>query len=75
MAEKLTPKTFDRMVGEQSPRPESVIWTLPAIARRLGVGVDFVRDTLAAVPGTPVRKIGGRWYALETELAEFMRGR
>lgn len=53
-----------------SPR---IIWTLPAIGKRIGVGADFVRDTLARQEGTPVKQIGGRWYVIEDELISYMR--
>jgi hypothetical protein len=67
---KIDPPTFDRIV---SAKKTTIIWTLPAIARRIGVGVDFVRDTLVKVPGSPVRKLGNRWYAVEDELLVFMK--
>jgi len=67
---KIDPPTFDRIVDAKRP---AIIWTLPAIARRIGVGVDFVRGTLVKVPGSPVRKLGNRWYAVEDELLEFMK--
>lgn len=55
-----------------SPR---IIWTLPSIGKRIGVGADFVRDTLARQEGTPVKQIGGRWYAIEEELIGYLRTR
>lgn len=50
-----------------------IIWTLPAIGHRIGVGPDFVRDTLAKQPGTPIKEIGGRYYAFEEDLIAFLR--
>jgi hypothetical protein len=59
------------MTNTVTPR---IIWTLPAIGARIGVGADFVRDTLAKQPGSPVREIGGRYYAFEDDLIAFLRG-
>ncbi|WP_102960225.1 hypothetical protein [Mangrovicella endophytica] len=53
--------------------PARIIWTLPAIARRIGVGADFVRDTVATAEGTPIRELGGRFYCFEDDLMSFMR--
>lgn len=44
-----------------------------AIGDRIGVGPDFVRDTLAKQPGSPVKEIGGRYYAFEEDLIAFLR--
>lgn len=64
---------FDRIVpGRQR---DKIIWTLPAIGRRIGVGADFVRDTLAKQPGSPVKEIGGRYYAFEEDLITYLRTR
>lgn len=69
---RITPERFDRTVAPKPGRSQ-IIWTLPAIARRIGVGVDFVRDTLARQPGSPVKEIGGRYYAFEDDLMTFLR--
>ncbi|MBN9334916.1 hypothetical protein [Devosia sp.] len=71
---KLTPETFDALT-RMPAREGRIIWTLPAIAGRIGVGVDFVRDTLAKQPGSPVKEIGGRYYAFDDELIAFLRRR
>ncbi|MEQ1405654.1 hypothetical protein ABK249_11985 [Neorhizobium sp. Rsf11] len=79
----LTPAALDAILernvtGNVAPRDvarDKIIWTLPAIARRIGVGTDFVRDTLAKQPGSPVKEIGGRYYAFEEDLIAFLRGR
>lgn len=67
----LTPQRFDQIVPERY-RPEKPIWTLEAIGQRIGVGADFVR-TLAKLPGSPVREIGGRYYAFEADLMAFLK--
>lgn len=54
---------------------EKIIWTADAIAARIGVSVDFVRDTLAHAEGTPVKRIGRRYAAIERELIEFFSSR
>jgi hypothetical protein len=72
----LTPARLDQMLeGKVRPsgNPSRIIWTLPAIGSRIGVGADFVRDTLAKQPGSPVKEIGGRFYAFEEDLVSFLR--
>lgn len=72
----LTPAVADAILecrGKAS-RSQQIIWTLPAIGRRIGVGADFVRDTLAKQPGSPIKEIGGRYYAFEEDLIKFLRG-
>lgn len=56
-----------------SKRADKIIWTLAGIGRRIGVGPDFVRDTLIKQPGSPVKVIGGRYYCFEDDLIDFMR--
>lgn len=60
MSSPITPDRFDK-----------VIWTAKAIADRAGTGPDFVRDVLVNMPGSPVKKIGGRYCVVERELLEF----
>lgn len=69
--QKLTPETFDRLVA--STKPARIIWTLGGIGKRIGVGPDFVRDTLIKQPGSPVKEIGGRYYAFEDDLIAYLR--
>lgn len=66
----MNPTTFDNLVASRQSR---IIWTLGAIGQRIGVGADFVRDTLAKQPGSPVKEIGGRYYAFEDDLIAFLR--
>lgn len=54
-------------------KPDKIIWTLAGIGNRIGCGPDFVRDTLAKQPGSPVKEIGGRYYAFEQDLMAYMR--
>lgn len=68
---EMTRNTFDHM--PRKSRQDRIIWTLAAIGDRIGVGTDFVRDTLAKQPGTPVKEIGGRYYVFEDELLSFLR--
>jgi hypothetical protein len=71
----LTPARLDAILeGKAKPNnPSRIIWTLPAIGRRIGVGADFVRDTLAKQPGTPIKEISGRYFAFEDDLIAFLR--
>jgi hypothetical protein len=68
----LTPEAFDRLT-RMPAREDRIIWTLAAIGARIGTGVDFVRDTLVAAPGSPIRELGGRYYVFEQDLLDFMR--
>lgn len=71
----LTPAVLDAILeGRKPSNPSRIIWTLPAIGQRIGVGADFVRDTIAKLPGSPVKEIGGRYYAFEDDLIRFLRG-
>lgn len=76
MKPPLSASRFDKLT-EGQPRPSGnqprIIWTLQGIARRIGTGPDFVRDTLAKQPETPVRQVGGRFYAFEDDLISFLR--
>lgn len=67
----LSPETLDRILP--SKRRDRIIWTLGAIGDRIGVGPDFVRDTLAKQPGSPIKEIGGRYYCFEDDLMRFLR--
>jgi hypothetical protein len=67
----LTPEVADRMLAP--PARPRIIWTLGAIGKRIGVGPDFVRDTLSKQPGSPVKEIGGRYYAFEDDLITYLR--
>lgn len=66
-----TPEAFDAMTAPR--KPARIIWTAPAIGRRIGTSADFVRDRLAALPGSPVKQIGGRYCAIEADLIAFFR--
>lgn len=67
----LTREIVDSLIPGK--RRDRIIWTLAAIGDRIGVGPDFVRDTLAKQPGSPVKEIGGRYYAFEEDLITFLR--
>lgn len=71
MNQPLTTESLDRIL--QPRKRDRIIWTLGGIAARIGTGTDFVRDTLAKQPGTPVKEIGGRYYAFEEDLLSFLR--
>jgi hypothetical protein len=72
---KLTPARFDRLIGEPS-RPTKgpkLIWGATAIAARLGVSADFVRDRLVNEPDSPIVKRAGKYCAIEGELIDWFR--
>lgn len=72
---ELTPKRFDHNIAlagaDRAPR-ERIIWTLSAIGARIGVGPDFIRS-MVDLPGSPVHRMNGRFYAIESELLNFMK--
>lgn len=72
----LTPARADALLGDRksSSGQPRIIWTLGGIAKRIGCGTDFVRDTLARQPGSPIRQVGGRWFVFEDDLITFLRG-
>ncbi|MCV9997669.1 hypothetical protein OE766_05370 [Pararhizobium sp. YC-54] len=74
MNRPISPQQLDKIL-ESKPRSSGsrIIWTLPAIGQRIGVGPDFVRDTLAKQEGTPIKQIGGRYFAFEDDLILFLR--
>ncbi|HCO55166.1 MAG TPA: hypothetical protein DIT93_09130 [Pelagibacterium sp.] len=71
MTSTLTPSRLDAVL--ERPKPDRIIWTAGGIAARLGCGEDFVRKTLALLPGSPIRKKGRRLYAFEGELIDWMK--
>lgn len=76
MKPPLTAVRFDKLAEGQT-RPSDnhsrVIWTLAGIGKRIGCGPDFVRDNLAKQQGSPVKQIGSRYYAFESDLLAFLR--
>ena len=59
----LTPERFDK-----------IVWGAKAIAARINRSPDYVRNTLAKLPGTPVHQPDGRSYcAVERDLVEFFQ--
>lgn len=75
---KLTPETFDALARDAHThvraREDRIIWTAAAIAGRLGCGEEYVRRTLAKLPGSPIHQKGRRLYAFEADLMAWMRG-
>lgn len=53
------------------PLRPKFLWGAETIARKIGTSGDFVRDTLVKMDGSPVRKIGGRYCAIEAELIAY----
>jgi hypothetical protein len=70
----MKPDEFDRVFAPNRASRPRIIWTAAGIGRVIGASADFVRGTLAHLPGSPVRKVGTRWMAYEADLLEFMRG-
>lgn len=73
----LTAEGFDRMVAEsapiQAPKLPKILWGAATIAHKIGVSADFVRDRLVHEPGSPVKKVCGKYCAVEDELFSFFR--
>ncbi len=72
MATELTANTFDATVRPRAKR-ERPTWTLDGIGALIGTGPDFVK-TIAAMDGSPIHEIGGRYFCYESELIEFIKG-
>lgn len=56
-----------------NPPGPRIIWTASAIGARVGVSADFVRDVLAEMPGSPVKRLGRRFFVVEDDLITFLR--
>lgn len=70
----LTPKYFDKMVDAPYRGAHTkIIWTAEAIGARIGRSGAFVRRTLVALEGSPVKQIGHTYCAHEDELMDFFR--
>lgn len=54
---------------------QKIIWTSAAIAGRIGVSADFVRDVIAREPDSPVKALGKRLYCFEGDLLRWLRDR
>lgn len=48
-----------------------IIWGADAIGRAINRSAKYVRQTLAAMPNTPVHRIGRRYWVYADELREF----
>ena len=72
MTKPITPQRFDSLA--RSTPQTRIIWTLPAIGQRVGRGRGFAR-ALVEVPGSPIRRQGRQFYAVEHELIDWMSGR
>lgn len=77
MSKQLTATAFDAMTRGMSPKMGAsqprIIWTAESIGQRIGVSADFVRKTLVDVDGSPIKKIGTRYCAVEDDLIAFFR--
>jgi hypothetical protein len=67
--------TADRFDAIATKRADRVIWTAAAIGHCVGCSPDFIRRQIANLPDSPVKKIAGRYCALESELMKFFRPR
>jgi hypothetical protein len=72
----LTPQAFDRIAKPKAPgNPLGLVWTASAIGRCIGASPDFVRETLANEPGSPVKKIGRKYVAQIDDLIDYFSNR
>ncbi len=69
----LTPQRFDKVFAAPMPKAPKVLCGAQAIGARIGVSEDFVRDRLSRLEGSPVKKIGGRYFVVEDDLIAFIR--
>ncbi len=68
-----TPEVFDAVV--RGPVKPPHLWGAQAIAAAAGVSAETVRRTWAPDPACPIRKCGGRLYAVRDELLAWIAGR
>jgi hypothetical protein len=72
----LTPDRFDRVVRLRSAgNPAGLLWGAKSIARHIGRSTDFVTETLAKEPGSPVKKIGRQYCVKLDALDEYFGNR
>ena len=73
----LTSQVFDSQIAPAASTNATamvpVIWGCKAIGQAIGKSGDYVRDTLAKLPDTPVRRQGREYYARADELDAFFR--
>ena len=72
----MTVEWFDASFEDGRPASaqiSEVIWGCKAIGRAINRSADYVRDTLAKQPGSPVRREGREYYARRDELDAFFR--
>ncbi|MDH6265360.1 hypothetical protein M2360_000741 [Rhizobium sp. SG_E_25_P2] len=70
--DNLNPARLESAIDRPSERIK-VIWGAENIAAKIGCSADFVRDRLSKEAGSPVRKVCGRWCAVEVDLIRFVR--
>ena len=70
----ITAVAFDAAiaVSGDGKKIADAIWGCKAIGRSINRSPDFVRGTLAKLPGTPVRRLGREYYVIASELRDFM---
>ncbi|WP_051540705.1 hypothetical protein [Ahrensia sp. 13_GOM-1096m] len=65
---------FDELLKDLKEITRSeIIWGHKAISNRIGTSEDFVRKQIAQHPNSPLKKLGGKVYAVEHELVDFLR--
>lgn len=67
----IDPQRFDEIVA--SAKSEH-LWGAPAIATAAGVSEDTIRRSWSKRPGAPIRRVGGRFFALRSELVAWLQG-
>lgn len=77
MSEKpeLNSSVMDLLLEAVKPKPKpEILWGAKEIGARLGKSEGYVRRTLAKREGSPIRKDdGGRIYAFESDLIEYLQ--
>ena len=66
---KVANSTYQEPRMAAAPR---MIWGADAIGRSIGRSENYVRKTLVKLDGSPVGKIGGRYFVVEDKLMAFM---
>lgn len=71
LPDTLDANRFDEIVA--ASRPED-LWGAQAIAAAAGVCADTVRRSWSKLPGSPIRRVGGRFFVKRSRLLEWRDG-
>lgn len=67
----ISAQRFDALVDGAKPEH---LWGAASIAAAAGVSEDTIRRSWSRLPDVPIRRCGGRYFALRSELIAWMKG-